>query len=117
MHRLAEKEASKYNHESVSGDVAQPLTRRHSRSLSRESSLPRGASLTTRLSSGNLARGMSGTLVRGASTFLDESWQAVPVKAPGPNLPKSPAPNGTHGSELASATAMTDEDEFVKKDT
>lgn len=113
--RLADKEASKHNHESVSGDIApQPLTRRHSRTGS-AGSLPRGASGNlSQGPSGSLMRNQSGGLVRGASTFLEENWQVVP-KSPGPNIPKSPAPNG---HDNAPAAADPDgEDEFVKKDT
>ena len=89
--RLADKEASKHNQGSFSGDVAQPLTRRHSRSSS-SSSLMRGAS------GGNLLR--MGSMSRGNSTVLDEHGLAGA---------KHPASNGDDPA------ADEEEDEYVKK--
>ena len=54
--RQAAKEASKKNQGSVTGDFAQPLTRRHSRSS-------------------------SGCLSRGASLRLDGDWLTSPAKS------------------------------------
>lgn len=58
--RQAAKKASMENQGSVTGDLAQPLTRRHSRSNS----------------SVSLNRGMS----RGASTRLDGDWDISPKR-------------------------------------
>lgn len=55
-HRQLAKEASKINIQSVTGDLAQPLTRRHSRSS-------------------------SGRLSRGASLRLDGDWTISPQKS------------------------------------
>lgn len=58
--RQAAKKASLENQGSVTGDLAQPLTRRHSRSNS----------------------GMSRAMSRGASLRLDGDWQISPNKSP-----------------------------------
>lgn len=98
-HRLAAKEASRHDQGSVAGDVAQPLTRRHSRTSS-------SGSLPTH------ARTKSGGLIRGASTSLVEDWQVIP-KAPLPGLPKTPSGEAKHAQLTA---CPVEDEEYAKKD-
>ncbi len=65
---------------SVSGDIAQPLTRRHSRS-----------------SSGRLSRGAS--LSRGSSLRLDGDWLTSPIKVPASPAIREADPNGKPASD------------------
>lgn len=75
--KQAAKEASMVDQGSVSGDIAQPLTRRHSRS-----------------SSGRLSRGASLSSLR-----LDGDWLTSPIKVPASPPIREANPNGKTASD------------------